>query len=285
MTVTSLEMTSPADLQPGAPPPSPVTLDHGPTALAVRDLYNRIWAPLGPSGRSDWTEAQWTAELSVEAHGSVGIVVFGLVPEFQSKGYGAAFLAAVVRTAWTLNALQLCATRLPHLRPPRQGVAMTVRRYGGVIATYDGQVALVREQYETWDAPYWSPPSGSIELGETPEAGSARELAEETGLKAPESSLTLIWRATVVLNGELTSHAWNYATTVDNDTLAVDDPDGAILEARWFPPSEAAALLTNLPYPPLSVPAVAYLQTGTPLAWTFTCTNNTWAWTTEPLSA
>ncbi|MET7278092.1 GNAT family N-acetyltransferase [Kribbella sp. NPDC005582] len=142
MTVTSLEMTSPADLQPGAPPPSPVTLDHGPPAAAVRDLYNRIWAPLGPSGRSDWTEAQWTAELSqpgihtyqatirdtpagfaelsVEAHGSVGIVVFGLVPEFQSKGYGAAFLTAVTRTAWTLNApttrvwLQTSSNDHPH---------------------------------------------------------------------------------------------------------------------------------------------------------------------------
>jgi 8-oxo-dGTP diphosphatase len=158
-----------------------------------------------------------------------------------------------------------------------------VRRYGGVIATYDGQVALVREQYETWDAPYWSPPSGTVEEGETPAAGSARELLEETGLKAPESALQLIWQATVVIDGQIISNAWNYATTVEDNTLATDDPDGAILEARWFPPTEAATLLTRLPYPPLSVPAVAYLQTGTPLHWTFTQTNTTWTWTTAPL--
>ncbi len=160
---------------------------------------------------------------------------------------------------------------------------MTVRRFGGVVALYDGRVVLVREQYETWDAPYWSLPSGSVETGETPEAGSARELAEETGLNA--ASLHLIWRTTVVVDGEeVTSNSWNYATTVEDDTLAVDDPDGAILEARWFPPTEAAALLTSLPYPPLAVPAVAYLETGEPLDWTFTCTDNTWSWTTEPLS-
>ncbi|WP_405062596.1 NUDIX hydrolase [Kribbella sp. NBC_01505] len=161
---------------------------------------------------------------------------------------------------------------------------MTVRRFGGVIATYDGRVALVREQYETWDAPYWSPPSGTVEDGESPEAGSVRELAEETGLKAAESALQLVWHITVIIDGELTSNAWNYAATVEDDTLAVDDPDGAILEAAWFPPAEAAALLTQLPYPPLAVPAVAYLQTGEPLSWTFTCTNGTWTWTTAPLT-
>ncbi|GAB3944206.1 hypothetical protein GCM10029976_067940 [Kribbella albertanoniae] len=157
---------------------------------------------------------------------------------------------------------------------------MTERRYVGVMASYDGRVALVREQYETWDAPYWSLPSGSVETGETPEAGSARELAEETGLKAP--SLQLIWRTTVTV-GEITSNSWNYATTVEDDTFAIADPDASVLEARWFPPTEAAALLTNLPYPPLAVPAVAYLETGQALHWTFTCTNNTWSWTTAPL--
>ncbi|TDD45727.1 NUDIX hydrolase [Kribbella antibiotica] len=162
---------------------------------------------------------------------------------------------------------------------------MTVRRFGGVIATYDGQVALVREQYETWDAPYWSLPSGTVEIGETPEAGSVRELAEETGLKALEGDMRLVWKATAVVGGEVVSHAWNYAVTVADDAFAVDDPDGAILEAGWFPPAEAATLLANLPYPPLAVPAIAYLQTGEPLAWTFTQTDDGWTWTTEPLSA
>ena len=94
MTVTSLEMTSPADLRPGAPPPSPVVLDHLTDAAVVRDLYNRIWAPLGPSGRSAWTEAQWTAELS-----QPGIHTYQATIHNTPAG----FAAAVTQTAWTLN--------------------------------------------------------------------------------------------------------------------------------------------------------------------------------------
>jgi hypothetical protein len=104
-------MTSPAQLVPGAPPPTPLHLEEvGPgSAPLIRTLYNRIWAT---SGRSAWSDEQWTeelslpgirtwiahidntiagfAELSPEPAGDVGIVVFGLVPEFQSKGYGGA---------------------------------------------------------------------------------------------------------------------------------------------------------------------------------------------------
>lgn len=120
-----LEMTSPAQLIPGNPPPTPLTLEEVRDAPLIRTLYNRIWDPIGPSGRSTWTEAQWTAELSqpgihtwlalvndevagfvelsVEPAGDVGIVVFGLVPEFQSKGFGAAFLTLTTQTAWHLN--------------------------------------------------------------------------------------------------------------------------------------------------------------------------------------
>ncbi|WP_165956889.1 GNAT family N-acetyltransferase [Kribbella antibiotica] len=140
--IICLEMTSPDDLLPGKPPPSPITLAPTAAASEVQALYQRIWAPLGPSGRTGWTTAQWTAELSqpgihtylatirdapagfaelsVEADGVVGIVVFGLVPEVQSKGYGAAFLTAVTRTAWTLNTpttrvwLQTSSSDHPH---------------------------------------------------------------------------------------------------------------------------------------------------------------------------
>ncbi|MFK4082817.1 GNAT family N-acetyltransferase [Kribbella sp. NPDC020789] len=159
MTITSLEMTSPTDLTPGTPPPSPISLDELTASAAddVRVLYERIWAPLGPSGRTGWTTAQWEnelspsgihtyqaaihgvpagfAELSVESQGAVGIVVFGLVPEFQSKGYGAGFLAAVTRLAWTLNTpttrvwLQTSSTDHPHAL--RNYVQRGFRIFGG----------------------------------------------------------------------------------------------------------------------------------------------------------
>lgn len=45
----------------------------------------------------------------------------------------------------------------------------------------DGQVVLVRRRYEPL-AGRWSLPGGTLELGETLEAGVAREMREETGL-------------------------------------------------------------------------------------------------------
>lgn len=122
-----LEMTSPTQLIPGNPPPAPLTLEEPPADAAplIRALYNRIWDPIGPSGRSAWTDAEWTGELSqpgihtrlavvtdevagfvelsVEPDGDVGIVVFGLVPEYQSRGFGSAFLTLATQTAWSLN--------------------------------------------------------------------------------------------------------------------------------------------------------------------------------------
>jgi RimJ/RimL family protein N-acetyltransferase len=145
--IISLEMTSPAQLVPGPPPPTPLHLEEvGPdSAPLIRTLYNRIW---DASGRSDWSDDQWTeelslpgirtwiaqidntiagfAELSPEPAGDVGIVVFGLVPEFQSKGYGGALLTLTTQTAWRLNTpttrvwLQTSSQDHPHALPNYQ---------------------------------------------------------------------------------------------------------------------------------------------------------------------
>jgi GNAT superfamily N-acetyltransferase len=120
-------MTSPGELVPGAPSPVPVELaEVGPeSAAAVRSTYVRIWAPLKAHGRMEWSDKEWVAELSHPAvqswiariegetagflelergtAGDVGIVVFGLVPEYQGKGFGAAFLAKATELAWGIG--------------------------------------------------------------------------------------------------------------------------------------------------------------------------------------
>lgn len=55
---------------------------------------------------------------------------------------------------------------------------MAVRRYAGVLAFHGDSVALVRESCPTWGGSYWNVPSGSVESGEDPATGAARELAE-----------------------------------------------------------------------------------------------------------
>jgi 8-oxo-dGTP diphosphatase len=52
---------------------------------------------------------------------------------------------------------------------------------GAVIVMRDGRVVLVRRKHEPL-AGQWSLPGGTLELGETLEAGTAREVFEETGL-------------------------------------------------------------------------------------------------------
>lgn len=52
----------------------------------------------------------------------------------------------------------------------------------GAVIIQDGRVVLIRRKYEPL-AGQWSLPGGALEIGETLEAGVAREMLEETGLE------------------------------------------------------------------------------------------------------
>lgn len=154
-----------------------------------------------------------------------------------------------------------------------------MQRYAGVIARYDGMVAVIREQYEAWDAPYWNLPSGAVEDGEAPADGAVQELREESGLVAAAGDLELVWTTRTTADGQLTSRSWNYVVDVSDPAFAVDDPDGSVLEVRWVPVEDAVRLLGKMPYPPIAVPAVDYLAYGIRgRDWGFTLYGETWSW-------
>jgi GNAT superfamily N-acetyltransferase len=124
--VTSLEITGLAQLVPARRPPVRLEIEEVGTAAAslLRSLYVRIWEALASGGRMGWSDARWEGELSrpgvrawvaradgdlagfveleAEPNGDVGIVVFGLVPEFIGNGCGGAFLTWATETAWSL---------------------------------------------------------------------------------------------------------------------------------------------------------------------------------------
>ncbi|GAB2635061.1 hypothetical protein GCM10009743_07670 [Kribbella swartbergensis] len=78
--------------------------------------------------------------------------------------------------------------------------------------------------------------------------------------------------------------AWNYITTATDPTLQIDDPDDSVTDAAWFTPQDAVRLLHQLAYPPITVPALAYLQTSSPTAWSFTLSDTTdWTWLSDSL--
>jgi 8-oxo-dGTP diphosphatase len=64
---------------------------------------------------------------------------------------------------------------------PREYPERPIVGVGGVIIDR-GQVVLIRRRFEPL-AGEWSLPGGTVELGETLEAGVAREMMEETGLE------------------------------------------------------------------------------------------------------
>jgi GNAT superfamily N-acetyltransferase len=121
-------MTAPTQLVPGRPPPAHLEMEEVGPAVAplLRSTYVRIWEGLASGGRMAWSDAQWEDELSrprvrcwlarvrgdvvgfveleAEPNGDVGIVVFGLVPEFVGKGFGGALLTRATETAWKLTA-------------------------------------------------------------------------------------------------------------------------------------------------------------------------------------
>ncbi len=72
------------------------------------------------------------------------------------------------------------ATTTPEVGLP-SGPARPVVGVGAVVLTDEGQVVLVKRRHEPL-AGQWSLPGGALELGETLEAGAAREILEETGL-------------------------------------------------------------------------------------------------------
>jgi len=67
------------------------------------------------------------------------------------------------------------------VRPSRQYPAQPIVGVGAVILQ-DAKVVLVKRRFEPL-AGQWSLPGGRLELGETLEAGLAREMLEETGLR------------------------------------------------------------------------------------------------------
>ena len=127
---------------------------------------------------------------------------------------------------------------------------------------HDARIVLVRECHERWGGAFWNIPSGMVESRESPTLGAARELAEETGLLATPGDLHLVGTSSTKDQGRC-SLAWNFTAVIRDPRLVVDDPDGLVLEARWFTQDEAVALLEELPYRPLREPVIAHLTRRT----------------------
>lgn len=159
-----------------------------------------------------WTHVEWTSRLShhpvtptdtAEETSYTGYfhlrIVDGLIVEQRTVAHpvdatvggiaadapsGAAAADAAANAA-SIGASSVAATSGSGEGPPRSSRSYPSRPIvgvGAVIIDDNGKVVLIKRKFEPL-AGQWSLPGGSLEVGETLEAGVAREMLEETGLE------------------------------------------------------------------------------------------------------
>jgi hypothetical protein len=119
----------------------------------LRSTYARIATPLNWQSRRTWSDAQWAqrlarpqvhawiarvadeiagmVELEAQPGGDVEIVVFGLVPEFVVRGFGAHLLPSARGrpgrwSRWTAAACDACGSTPPRAITPTPSPTMNV---------------------------------------------------------------------------------------------------------------------------------------------------------------
>jgi ADP-ribose pyrophosphatase YjhB (NUDIX family)/ketosteroid isomerase-like protein len=144
-----------------------------------------------------WTHVEWTARLSqrpaaatdtAEETAYAGYFHFrirdGLIAEQRAVAHATELSGAPLSHPEALQAQAARADGGSGEGPPRGSRLYPSRPIVGVGAVIiaDGQVVLIKRKFEPL-AGQWSLPGGSLEVGETLEAGVAREMLEETGLE------------------------------------------------------------------------------------------------------
>jgi len=92
-------------------------------------------------------------------------------------------------------------TELPPRRYPQRPVVGV-----GAVIVHEGNVVLIKRKFEPL-AGQWSLPGGTLELGESLEAGVAREMREETGLEVEVGPVVEVFdRILLDLDGRVRYH-------------------------------------------------------------------------------
>ncbi|ADV67107.1 NUDIX hydrolase [Deinococcus maricopensis] len=139
---------------------------------------------------------------------------------------------------------------------PRRDLLVTA----AVLRDAQGRVLMVGNDWQGAGRVRYTLPGGMVEAGEIVPEALVREIYEETGLK-----LTAIKHMAYTVHIEDERRGERAIAVVFEAAweglLNPSDPDGFIVEARFFTPEEAIARLDS---PPMREPLNDYLTTGLP---------------------
>jgi 8-oxo-dGTP diphosphatase len=143
-------------------------------------LFLRVRALARLETGRGWVHAEWVA--GIRARGSVS------APVHHLTGYTHFFIGASDTIESQRSIVQPAGDDAVADVPVPPPVTPGSRRYPsrpivgvGAVIVVDSKVVLIKRRFEPL-AGQWSLPGGTLEVGETLEAGTAREILEETGL-------------------------------------------------------------------------------------------------------
>ncbi|MEM7736376.1 MAG: NUDIX hydrolase [Deinococcota bacterium] len=125
-----------------------------------------------------------------------------------------------------------------------------------ILLDAQGRVLLVGNDWQGYGNVRYTLPGGIVERGESTLDALSREVKEETGLKI--TNVHHLAYAVHVEDIRRNDRAVSFAFLADYEGLLnPKDPDGFIVEARFFPVEEVETLI---PIPPLRDPLANYLR-------------------------
>lgn len=127
-----------------------------------------------------------------------------------------------------------------------------------ILLDAQGRVLLVGNDWQGYGHVRYTLPGGVVERGESTIDALSREVMEETGLRV--THVEHLAYSVHVEDLRRNDRAISFAFVAAYDGLLnPKDPDGFIVEARFFPVEEVETLI---PIPPLREPLANYLRDG-----------------------